>query len=102
MFLFIRKVVAALILRMSRPIVCFLLAVIPELVQVSMIRTTKAIRGGVQYRVEYGKWEVLYLMSDSGHSVSLSHRSAMTPTIEVNSSSTEIIHEGTAQLPLDV
>lgn len=95
MFLFIRKVVAALILRMSSPIVRFLLAVIPVMVQVSMTRTTKHTPGGVLYRAVYGKWEVRYLMSDWGHSLSLSHRSAMTPTIGQSSSSMEITQEET-------
>lgn len=102
MFLFIRKVVALLILKMSNLVVRGLLAVIPVTVQVSMIRTTKATRGGVRYLAVFGKWEVQYTMNDLGYSLSLSNQLVTTPTTGVSSLSTETTLVGTDQLQLDV
>lgn len=102
MFLFIRKVVALLILKMSNLVVRFLLAVIPVTVQVSTIRITKATRGGVRYRAVFGKWEVQYTMNDLGFSLSLSNQLDTMPTTGASSLSTETTLAGTEQLQLDV
>ena len=102
MFLFIRKVVALLILKMSNHVVRCLLAVIPVTVQVSMIRATKATRGGVRYRAVFGKWEVQYTMNDLGFYLSLSNQLETTPTTGASSSSTATTLVETDQLQMDV
>ena len=95
-------------LSIHRVLVCSmsktLMATVPRLLadirvsaQIKTIPMRKGKAGGVQYRAVFGKLELLYTISGSDRSLSLSSRSDMTPIIVPNSSFTEITGEEISQ-----
>lgn len=93
MLLFIHKALVCFISRTLMGTVPRLLADIRVSAEIKTIPTRKGKPGGVQYLAVFGKLELLYIISGSDRSLSLSSRSAMTPSIAPSSSYTEITGE---------
>lgn len=93
MLLFIHKALVCFISKILMGAVPRLLADIRVSAEIKTIPMRKGKPGGVQYRAVFGKCQLLYTISGSDRSLSLSSRSVTTPTIVPSSTFMEITGE---------
>ena len=97
MLLFIHKALVCFISRTLMGTVPRLLADIRVSAEIKTTPTRKGKPAEVQYRAVFGKLELLYIISGSDRSLSLSSRSVTTPITVPSSSFTEITGEEISQ-----
>lgn len=97
MLLFIHKALVCFISKILMGTVPRLLADIRVLAEIKTTPMRKGKQAGVQYRAVFGRLELLYTISGSDRSLSLSSRSVTTPTIAPSFTSTEITGEEISQ-----